>query len=117
MMMFPLFFVTYLRKHAFSSVRGRWLLYAIAIAVTFSRASWGVWLVLIVLMFALTYRRRKPVVIAAGLGTVAVFGLMNMYDGRLLIRDFSDKGHLYALQDSLDMIGESPVWGKGAGTA
>jgi hypothetical protein len=42
---------------------------------------------------------------------------MTLFDGRLLVRDFSDKGHLYALQDSREIVQEHPRRGHGAGAA
>ena len=137
----PLFFVVYLRRQPFSKRWFEWFLYVLNVFLTFSRAARGAWILETVLLLWLTYvypwqrsllwvkqkkRTKKQIekkwwgrwcLSVVSMVVVFVWAVGMIQKSGILQREFSDKWHVEALVDGVQMFVQKPLLGHGGGSA
>ena len=95
----PFFFVMYLKKKSYRKTWLLWLVYLLAVYVTFSRAARWAWLVITFLMIALTYKRSmKRIIILWWVWLVSLAWIVGRWlHSWFFTRAFSDLWHYFAL--------------------
>lgn len=113
---FPLFYSKVLYKKKFADVWHRWLLYSFTTISTFSRAARIMWLVQLLLIAAIVYRRYIiPIIVwlCVTVGWIIGYAVVNNKTD-IFLRTWSDKGHEKFLNEGLRYVKDNRLRGKGA---
>lgn len=108
---FPLFFMLFLRRRPVSQTRWRWTIYGLNIILTFSRAAWGSWIIIVVVLIGLTAKiPRKKLLCIYGLPLLLLFGtILALGRQQIAMRGYSNYGHMTMVKKGLAMLVEKPL--------
>ncbi len=114
--LFPLFYVKVLYKQKFSHVRYRRVLYGFTTISTFSRATWIMWIIQLLLIAAIVYRRHIiPIIIGSIIGLWWLVWYSIITDQTdIFIRKRSDQWHEKFLNEWITYIKNNRLWWMGA---
>ncbi|MEI7477431.1 MAG: O-antigen ligase family protein [bacterium] len=115
---FPLFFVQFLQRKSLKKTWLRWLLFGGNIILTFSRAAWLSWILELMILGFISYRKQisffaKKVL----LPTIIIFaGIAWVAKDQVINRQFSNTGHIQLLKQGRTYFAQHWITGMGAGS-
>lgn len=116
----PIFFVVVLRRKPISESWFWWMMYAMAVILTFSRAAWWAWLLQIAILWYWTYQStfRKFVDKILLPAIIVVVGVSYLWFHEIFWwgRQFSNTWHINALITSVHAVQEHPLFGRWPGS-
>lgn len=109
--LWPFFYLLFLHKKPASETRLRWVIYALNIIVTFSRAARWTWIILLVVMPFILYRtQRKRFIIKIWLPIIALITLISIvWFEKIINRSYSNYWHLTMVKIWWEMFSQSPL--------
>lgn len=116
---FPLFYTLFLHKQNFRTTRWRRSIYGINIAITFSRAARGAWIIQLIIVGLIIYQKNlktflRKILLPVWLGIVLIGGFGYKH---IIQRDYSTNGHIEMLRNGTKLFAKSPLIGHGGGRA
>ncbi len=113
---FPLFYMFVLQRKSLRKTRFWWGVFALNVILTFSRAAWGAWIIELIILGILNYRKNiKKYLLKVVIPMIVVLAAI-AYIGRAQIidRSFSNTGHIQLFVQGRKMFVDSPIIGEGA---
>lgn len=109
---FPLFFLQFLFRRPRQETRAWWLIYGLNVVLTFSRAAWWSWIVIVVLCVWLTSKLPlRKLILKYWLPLLVFFGLLLvLWWKQIALRWYSNYGHMTMIKRGLAMVSEKPLW-------
>ncbi len=113
---FPLFFVQYLQRRSLKKTWFWWIVYALNIISTYSRAAWGSWIIELGILWAITYRKQmrffvKKLLLPVLIGLIWVAWIAKDH---VINREFSNTWHIQLLKQWLTYFSNHWLLGMGA---
>jgi hypothetical protein len=114
--LFPLFFVQFLQRKSMKKTWFWWVIYALNVIVTYSRAAWGSWIIELAVLGCLTYRKQMKFFIRKLLipALLVFIGIAWLAKDQVINRQFSNTGHVQLLTQGRHYFTENPLFGKWA---
>jgi hypothetical protein len=117
---FPLFFFLFLHRRPWTQTRGWWLVYWLNVIVTFSRAAWWSWIIIVVLcIWVTTQLPRKKLLLNYWIPLLILFGgILAVWRKQIALRGYSNYGHMSMVKQGIQMVVEKPLrwwWWASAG--
>lgn len=113
----PLFFVIVLKRKPLSHTWFWWLMYAMWVILTFSRAAWAAWLLQIAILWYWTYQSQfqqfARKILLPAIVVVAWVWYLWFHEIFGWGRQFSNTWHINALITSIHAVQEHPLLGRG----
>lgn len=118
---FPLFHQFYLKEKLLRHTRAWWIIYAINILVTFSRAAWWAWIIQLWIL-AFIHRKTKKfsltkLWLSTLILTLVVWAISFVWYKQIFARQYSNTWHIAMLQKGIEMSIEKPIYGHWPATA
>lgn len=116
---FPFFFMQFLYRRSWKETWARWLIYALNIIVTFSRAAWWSWIIIVVLCIGFTTTLpRKKLIVRYGIPLFWLFALiLAVWREQIALRWYSNYGHMTMVKRGVEMLVEKPLWWRWGASA
>jgi hypothetical protein len=110
--LWPLFFFQFLYKKPMTDSLWWRIIYWLNVFVTFSRAAWWVWLIQTIVLTLLAYWFRWKRILWWGLVPlgVCIAWILIVWRERVLIREYSNTGHVAMVIEWRNMWLEKPIW-------
>lgn len=108
---FPLFFFLFLYRRPRTQTRARWTIYGLNVILTFSRAAWWSWIIIVVLCLALTTKLPwKKLLLHYGLPLLCLFWwILILWWEQIALRWYSNYGHMTMVKRGVEMVIEKPL--------
>ncbi len=116
---FPFFFMQFLYRRQWQDTWARWLIYALNIIVTFSRAAWWSWIIIVILCIGFTTTiPRKKLIVRYGIPLFGLFALiLAVWREQIALRWYSNYGHMTMVKRGVEMLVEKPLWWRWGASA
>ena len=113
---FPLFYMLVLQKRSIRKTWFWWWVFALNVILTFSRAAWWAWIIELIILWVLSYRRKvwKYVLKVLIPMLLVLWVIAYFWRDEIIHRSFSNTWHIQLFLQWRKMFTESPIIGKGA---
>lgn len=114
---FPLFYMYVLQRKSLKKTWFWWWVFALNVILTFSRAAWWAWVIELIILGVLSYRKNiKKYALKVLIPMIIVLGVIAyLWRSQIIDRSFSNTGHIQLFIEGWKMFIESPIIGKWAG--
>lgn len=116
--LFPLFFTQFLQKRSIKKTWFRWGAYGLNIILTYSRAAWGSWVIELVILGIITYRKQMRFFLKKFLIPLLIIlaAITWVAKDQIIHREFSNTWHVQLFLQGVGYLSDHWMTGMGAAT-